>query len=89
MQIQVETADLKSLIEDVVGQVVPRVLAEFAAGDGQLAYDESAAAQALGVPRHTLRDARLRGDLDASRVGKRVIYRREELLAYLERNRIR
>ena len=89
MQIQVEAADLKALVDDIVGQVVPRVITEFGASEGQLAFDESAAAQALGVPRHTLRDARLRGELVASRIGKRIVYRRDELLAYLERNQLR
>lgn len=55
--------------------------------NGRLAYREPAAAALLDVPVHRLRDARLRGEIVASKLGKSYLYQREELLDYLRRNR--
>ena len=53
----------------------------------RLAFREHEAAALLSVERHTLRDARLRGEVEASRLGRRIIYSRDQLLRLLERNR--
>lgn len=53
----------------------------------RLAYPEAEAAMLLGVARHVLRDARLRGEIKATRIGKRIVYARDELLRFLARRR--
>ena len=35
-----------------------------------------------GAGRHVLRDARLRGEVEAGRIGKRIVYSRDELLRF-------
>lgn len=79
--IQVDPADLHRVLETVVREVLgmldwPR---------GRLTLTEPEAAEALGVPRHVLRDARLAGELRGRRVGRRVVYTRLDLVAYLDR----
>ena len=54
---------------------------------GRLAYTEAEAASLVGVERHVLRDARLRHEIEASRVGKRIVYTRDELLRFLHAQR--
>ena len=54
----------------------------------RLAFDEPTAARLLSLEPHQLRDERLRGRITASTiVGRRIRYLREDLLAYLGRNR--
>jgi hypothetical protein len=85
MRIEFEDHDLDPLVE----QVVRRVLEQREAADAnladRLAYSEAEAAALLGVRRHVLRDARLRRELDGAKVGKRIMYTREELLRFLGR----
>lgn len=50
----------------------------------RLAYSEPEAASLLGVKPHVLRDARIRGEIFATRVGGRLAYTRNELMSYLE-----
>ena len=45
-------------------------------GEKRLGFTEPEAAAAIGVRSHVLRDARLRGNIPARRVGKRYIYSR-------------
>ena len=75
--IQVDPADLRPMVETVVREI-------FGLLDwppGRLALTEPEAAQAIGVPRHVLRDARLTGELLGRRVGRRVVYTRSDLIA--------
>jgi len=88
MKITFDPADLRELVREVVGQALDQTRDDEARLGGQLAFTEPQAACRLGLPRHSLRDARLRGEIEASRVGKRVLYSRESLLALLKRNRI-
>ena len=53
----------------------------------RLAYSEMEAASLLGVKHHVLRDARIRGEVSATRVGGRHAYTRDELISYLERGK--
>ena len=53
----------------------------------RIAYYEPEAAQLCGVPSHVLRDARFRGEITGSRLGKRVVYERSELLRFIRGNR--
>lgn len=88
MKIDFDIDDLRPLIERTVSETIAQLDAERSKLTGRLGYTESEAAAALGVQRHALRDARLRGEVQASRVGKRVIYSREQLLALLAGNRL-
>jgi hypothetical protein len=86
MQMQFDDDDLMPLIE----RVVTRVLDEREAIDAKLgkrmAYPEPEAAAMFGMKPHVLRDARLRGEVVGSRIGKRIFYSRDELLKLLARN---
>jgi hypothetical protein len=54
----------------------------------RLAFSEAEAARMLGLHVHQLRDARLRHEIEASvGPGKKILYRREDLLAYLASRR--
>jgi hypothetical protein len=53
----------------------------------RLAYSEPEAASILGVNPHVIRDARLRGEIRATRVGGRLAYTRDDLCSYLERGK--
>jgi hypothetical protein len=78
LTIQVDADALRPLIEAVVRDVVERL-----GDDGRIGYSEVEAAAMLGVPRHTLRDCRLRNEVQAARVGKQVRYARSELIRLL------
>ena len=71
---------LRRLIEATVEVTVERIEADRARLKSRLAYTEPEAAALLGVRPHVLRDARLRGEITATRIGKRVAYERGELL---------
>ena len=90
MKILLDPADLRPLVEAVVSEVLQRLEADRAKiPDGRLAYTEPEAAERLGVRPHQLRDCRRRGEIVGSRIGKRVVYRRDELLDFLGRTQIR
>jgi hypothetical protein len=76
-------------LRPIVAAVVSEVLAALPAGTGdRLAYGEGEAAELLGLQRHQLRDERLRGRISCSKiVGRQIRYTREDLLAYLARER--
>jgi len=86
MKMQFDDDELTPLIE----RVVARVLDEREAIDVKLgkrvAYPEPEAAAMFGMKPHVLRDARLRGEVIGSRIGKRIFYSREELLKLLAKN---
>ena len=81
-------AVVKSIVEQTVAETLNRIEADRARLNGRLAYPEAEAAGLLGIPRHVLRDSRLRGEIDASRIGKRVVYERDQLLKFMETNKI-
>jgi hypothetical protein len=81
------------ILRPLIAEVVREVLAVMerdrqSLDDGRLAYSEQEAAQLLGLAKHQLRDERLLGRIKAS-VGpcKRILYSRQDLLAYLESRR--
>jgi hypothetical protein len=78
--------ELRRFIRPVVEEVAA-VVASRTGGDDRLAYPEKEAARLLGLASHQLRDARLRGEVVATRAGGRISYEKSELLAYLARNR--
>ena len=82
-----DDAVLRPLIERVVAAVLDRLDSQRDAIGERIAYNEAEAAALLGVERHVLRDARLRGELSGSRVGKGIRYERDELLRFLRSRR--
>ena len=88
MKIVLDESDLRPLIERVVVETLGQFEATRAKFGDRLAFPEAEAASLLGVPRHVLRDARLRGEIDGAKIGKRIVYRTEELLRFLASNRI-
>jgi hypothetical protein len=76
MQLQVDPEGTRQLIREVVGQV----LAEINWPVGRVALDEAEAAAACGVSRHVLRDLRLAKRIAATRLGRRIVYTRAQLV---------
>jgi hypothetical protein len=87
MQMMFDGDELAPLIERVVIQVLDRRAANDAKLDGRLAFTEPEAAALLGVKPYVLRDCRLRGEVEGSKIGKRIMYSREELMKLLAANR--
>jgi hypothetical protein len=85
MHIAFDPGDLRPLIEHVVSETIERLESERAKLNGRLGYSEPEAAALLGVERHVLRDARLRGEIAARKIGKRIIYERDELIRFLRK----
>jgi hypothetical protein len=80
MQLQFDPEELRKLIREVVGEV----LATINWPTGRLALTEFEAAQACGVGRHVLRDLRLSGRIKGRKLGKKVLYTRDDLLGALD-----
>jgi hypothetical protein len=71
-----------------VAEVLAATQSPDAITGNRLAYPEPEAAGLLGVKAHVLRDARLRGEIIATKVGGRICYETTELRRYLAANRI-
>lgn len=85
VQISIDPVALGSLIETVVEQTVHRLEeARKRLPDEQLCFTEAQAAEILGLQKHQLRDARMRGEIQPSYVvcGK-ISYSRQDLLDFL------
>jgi hypothetical protein len=85
---KLEAADipeLRPVIAEIVRAVLDEIDADQAKLNGRLGYGESEAATLLGVERHVLRDCRLRGQIHARRIGKRVVYSRAALENFLQK----
>jgi excisionase family DNA binding protein len=52
-------------------------------------HSDTSAARFLGVARRTIANLRQRGDLPYSKIGRRTVIRHSDLVALLERNRVR
>jgi hypothetical protein len=89
MQINLDDADLEPLVTRVVAKVLAKREADGVKFGGRLAFTEPEAAALIGVRPHVLRDCRLRGEIEGAKIGKRIMYSREQLLALMERNRTR
>lgn len=86
---------LRPLVEAVVAQTLA-VEAEArdrlngsVTDEDRIAFTEAEAASALGLAKHHLRDARLRGEIEAAPVGKQMLYLKGDLLAWLKGRRCR
>lgn len=74
----------QSLLRQIVTAVVQELATEVDWPAGRITLTEAEAAMAMGVPRHVLRDFRLAGRVSATRVGRKIVYTRAQLLAGLE-----
>ena len=85
MRIELEADDIRRIVAEVLQQME----ADRAKLNGDwLARNEADAAAAIGIARHSLRDLRLRGLVNASKLGARVVYSREQLASLLAQNEI-
>lgn len=85
MQLLFDEPTIRALVRPMAEEVAAVLGTKL--DDDRLAYPEPEAAQLLGIATHQLRDARLRGEIIATRVGGRIGYERSELVAYLARGR--
>ena len=85
-KLEINTDELRPLVQAVVAETLAQANGVVEKLHGRLGFPEAEAAALLGVERHVLRDARLRGEIEASRVGKRIVYTPEQIKAYLARN---
>lgn len=82
MQLTLSPDDLAPVITRIVTELQKR----FGTAD-RLCYPEAEAAELLGVKQHVLRDARLRGEISGSKLGRGYSYTRAALLEFIERRR--
>jgi hypothetical protein len=68
MQVTFAQEDLRPLIEVVVTECLARLRDDEARLGDRMAFSEQEAARLIGIAPHVLRDARLRGDISASRI---------------------
>ena len=88
---KIEADDIREFapfIREVVRAVLDELTQTIGTSGGQserLGYTEREAAQAMGLAYHTLRDARLQGRLSVqpTRIGRKLVYSREALRAFL------
>ena len=74
-------------MQQVVSETLRAVRESSLAGDERLAYLEPEAASLLGLQKHQLRDERLKGRVEATKVAGKWSYTRDSLLDYLARGR--
>jgi len=87
--IQIDQKQFANMIEKIIFDSFQKMEHAKISLGSRLSFTESEAAALLGVGRHALRDARLRGEVEASKVGRRILYSRDQLLQLLQKNRIR
>lgn len=69
---------------ELVREIVRRTVAELCWPPDRIALTEPEAAAVCGVGRHVLRDLRLAGRLAGTRLGRKVVYTRTQLLDGIE-----
>ena len=89
MHVAFDPDDLQPVITAAVRETLIQLAdqAELLPPD-RLAFPEAEAAGLLGVAKHVLGDARRRGELSGSFVGKKIVYQRAELVAFLQRQTV-
>lgn len=89
MNLRIDPDELRPLVQAVVEEVLASIGTDEARlPSGRLGYPEAEAAALLGLKPHVLRDARLRGEITGSLLGKRYVYSRDDLLAWMRRQRV-
>lgn len=88
MQVTIDPDELRPIISATVAEVLAQIRADESAVGDKLAFSEQEAARRLDIEHHVLRDARLRGEISASRIaGRRIRYRKSDLTDYMARHR--
>ena len=87
LKIQFDREDLQPLVHLAVAEALDRLEADRAKLSGRLAFTEPEAAVLLGVKPHVLRDCRRRGELQGAKVGSKIVYTRDDLVEFLERQK--
>lgn len=82
MHLELDAKSLRPIIAEVVSATLSQRPEELLPAQ-RLAFPEAEAAALCGVPKHVLRDARLRGEVSGRLLGKKVVYERGELLRFL------
>jgi hypothetical protein len=82
VQITLDRETLRKLVDAVVEDVLARI-----GNDNRIAFPERDSADMLGVKKHILRDARLRGEINPARIGRGYFYTRRQLLEFAEGKR--
>jgi hypothetical protein len=82
MQLTFDAKTLRPLIAEVVAETLSQRPEELVPSQ-RFAFPEAEAASLIGVPKHVLRDARLRGEISGRLCGKKMVYTRDELTRYL------
>jgi len=84
MKLELDSADLRPIIEATVAETIAQLRADESKLGGKLAYTEPEAAELLSMQAWQLRDERRDGRIAAS-VGRggRILYSRDDLLTYL------
>lgn len=80
MEFRLNDDDLQPLVRRIVAEVIgtlPPLPTD------RIGLTEVEAATACGVPRHVLRDARLRGEIEARKIGRKFVYSVAELRKFL------
>ena len=86
--ISFDDANLRPLVRAVVAEVLAEHKQLQQIYEGRVAYSEAEAANMLGLNQHQLRDLRLNGKINHSRiVGRRIRYTLQDLMDYLHRGR--
>jgi hypothetical protein len=78
-----DIAELRPLIDAAVRSTVAQIEVADAKLANRLAFPELEAAALLGIPGHVLGDARRRGEISARKIGKKYVYSRAALVAFL------
>jgi hypothetical protein len=78
-----DICDLRPLIAEAVRSTLDQFQASESKLADRLGFTEAEAAALLGVARHVLRDARLRGEIKARLLGKKYVYSKTTLVAFL------
>ncbi len=87
MKIEFDREILRPVVEMAVTEAMERLEAQQQKLGGRLAFTEPEAAVLLGVKPHVLRDCRRRGELCGAKVGSRIVYTRDDLISFLDRQK--
>ena len=87
MKIDLDKEAIRPLIQQTVAETLAQLDDERSKLGDQLAFTEPHAAALLDIAPHVLRDLRLQGLVEASKLGKRIVYTRADLVELLLRLR--
>ncbi len=82
MHLAIDPGSLRPIVAAVVAETLSQRPEGILPAE-RLAFPEAEAAALIGVAKHILRDARLRGEISGRLCGKKIIYSRDELQRYV------